>query len=225
MNLGDLTKEYRKRHGMNMQTFADLCGLSKAYISILERNYNPKSGKPPVPSLETIRAISAVMGKDFNDVIALLDGDQEVTLSDLPSSSPSVLPVDFSHLKRIPILGHIAAGLPLYAEEQIEGYTFTDLNGGAEYFALRVEGDSMNAIGINDGYLIIVRRQDAVENGEVAVVMVADENATVKRFYAGEGTVTLVPQSTNPIHQPQIYDLSKISIKVLGKVIKVEFSI
>lgn len=108
-------------------------------------------------------------------------------------------------MQRIPILGRISAGLPIYAEQNIEGYTLTDLNHGAEYFALRVSGDSMNAIGINDGYLIIVRRQERVENGEVAVVMVGDEDATVKRFYATDSTVTLMPQSTNPIHQPQIY--------------------
>ena len=81
----------------------------------------------------------------------------------------------------------------------------------------------MNAMGINDGYLIIVRRQDEVENGEVAVVMVGEEDATVKRFYATGSTVTLMPQSTNPVHQPQIYDLRKTPIKVLGKVVKVEF--
>ena len=62
-----------------------------------------------------------------------------------------------------------------------------------------------------------------MENGEVAVVLVGDENATVKRFYATDSTVTLMPQSTNPIHQPQIYDLHRTRIQVLGKVVKVEF--
>lgn len=81
----------------------------------------------------------------------------------------------------------------------------------------------MNAIGIQDGYLIIVRRQEAVENGEVAVVMVGDEDATVKRFYSAENTVTLMPQSTNPVHTPQIYDTKNTKIEVLGKVVKVEF--
>lgn len=138
-----------------------------------------------------------------------------------PGLAPSVHP--YHPTRSIPILGRISAGLPLYAEQNIEGYTFTDLNGGAEYFALRVSGDSMNAMGINDGYLIIVRRQDEVENGEVAVVMVGEEDATVKRFYATGSTVTLMPQSTNPVHQPQIYDLRKTPIKVLGKVVKVEF--
>ena len=138
-----------------------------------------------------------------------------------PGLAPSAHP--YHPTRSIPILGRISAGLPLYAEQNIEGYTFTDLNGGAEYFALRVSGDSMNAMGINDGYFIIVRRQDEVENGEVAVVMVGEEDATVKRFYATGSTVTLMPQSTNPVHQPQIYDLRKTPIKVLGKVVKVEF--
>lgn len=138
---------------------------------------------------------------------------------------PSAIPFDPANGHRIPILGRISAGLPLYAEQHIEGYTLTDLNGGAEYFALRVHGDSMNAIGINDGYLIIVRRQEEVENGEVAVILVGDEDATVKRFYSTESTVTLMPQSTNPIHGPQIYDLQSTDIKVLGKVIEVKFTL
>lgn len=133
--------------------------------------------------------------------------------------------IDLGTFHRIPILGRISAGLPLYAEQHIEGYTVTDLNSGAEYFALIVHGDSMNALGINDGYRLIVRRQDEVENGEVAVVMVGDEDATVKRFYATGDTITLMPQSTNPEHQPQIYDATKTKIRVIGKVVKVEFTL
>ena len=81
----------------------------------------------------------------------------------------------------------------------------------------------MNAARIEDGDLIIVRRQEEVENGELAVVMVNNEDATVKRFYSVNSTVTLMPQSTNPKHQPQIYDLKKTKIRVLGRVVKVEF--
>lgn len=146
------------------------------------------------------------------------------------SESDTALPkgaehIDLGTFHRIPILGRISAGLPLYAEQHIEGYTVTDLNSGAEYFALIVHGDSMNALGINDGYRLIVRRQDEVENGEVAVVMVGDEDATVKRFYATGDTITLLPQSTNPEHQPQIYDATKTKIRVIGKVVKVEFTL
>ena len=130
--------------------------------------------------------------------------------------------IDLSQYRPIPILGNIAAGIPIFAEENIEGYTLTDLNHGGDYFALRVRGDSMNAAQIVDGGLVIVRKQEEVEPGEIAVVLVDDENATVKRFYRTGTTVTLIPQSTNPEHKPQIYDLAQTNIRILGKVIKAE---
>lgn len=133
--------------------------------------------------------------------------------------------INFSKYHQIPILGRISAGLPLYADEHIEGYTITDLNGGAEYFGLRIHGDSMNALRINEGDIIIVRRQEEVEQGEIAVVLVDEEDATVKRFYSSDTTVTLMPQSTNPEHKPQMYDLNKTPVRVLGKVVKVEFTL
>lgn len=134
--------------------------------------------------------------------------------------------IPYNPTHRIPILGYISAGLPLYAEEHIEGYTFTDLNGYNEYFALRVKGDSMNAVNICPGSIVIVRRQPVVENGEIAVIMVDGENATVKRFYRnGNGnTVTLMPQSNNPQHLPQIYNLEEIEIKIIGKVVRSEIT-
>ena len=138
----------------------------------------------------------------------------------LPSNAISYAPT-----QRIPILGRISAGLPLYAEEQIEGYTYTDLNHGGEYFALRVHGDSMDALGIKEGYLVIVRRQDYVDNGTICVVLVGDNEATMKRFYQDGDTVTLMPQSTNPKHMPQIYNLKHTPIHIIGKVVKVEFTL
>ena len=123
-------------------------------------------------------------------------------------------------IHKIPILGHISAGLPLYAEEHIEGYTYTEHNGGAEYFALKVKGDSMSAARINDGDLVIVRKQDVVENGEIAVVRIDKENATVKRFKKDGNIVQLIPQSFNPQHDIQIYDLKNTKIEVIGKVVE-----
>lgn len=224
MTLGELIKDYRRKHGdISQRKFAEMCGISNGYIAMIERNENPKTKEPIQPTLKILKQISNGMGITVSDLIEKVD-DMEIDMADedVAFSSPAI---DFSKYHKIPILGYIAAGLPLYAEQHIEGYTLTDLNGGAEYFALRVKGDSMNAIGINDGYLLIVRRQDEVENGEVAVVLVGDENATVKRFYSTDTTVTLMPQSTNPEHQPQIYDVKKTPIRVLGKVVKVEFSL
>ena len=85
MILGDLIKEYRREHGYSMDQFAKMSGLSKAYISILERNVNPVNNKPVIPSLETIKAVAQAINMDFNDVIAVLDGNQPVSLKDEPA--------------------------------------------------------------------------------------------------------------------------------------------
>lgn len=139
---------------------------------------------------------------------------------DLPQG---LLPFDLKKVHRIPILGRIAAGTPIYAQENIEGYTYTELNNGAEYFGLRVKGDSMNAARIQDGDIVIVRRQDIVENGQIAVVLIDNQDATLKRFSRHGDIVTLMPQSTNPANQPFIYDLKQTNVKILGLVVKVEF--
>ena len=97
MTLGELVHAYREERGMSMQEFADRSNLSKAYISMLERNRNPQSGRPPVPSLETIRSVSHVIGADFNDVIAALDAEEPVSLSYLQSRRPfsdNLLPLE-----------------------------------------------------------------------------------------------------------------------------------
>ena len=78
----------------------------------------------------------------------------------------------------------------------------------------------MNAARIYEGDTLIVRRQDVVENGQIAVVIVNDDEATVKRFYRTGSTVTLMPQSTNPIHQPQVYDPKTTNIRIMGLVVE-----
>lgn len=119
----------------------------------------------------------------------------------------------------IPILGRISAGQPLYCEQNIEGYVCCDHKCG-EYFALRVHGDSMTAARISDGDVLVVRRQDTVEDGEIAVVLVGDEEATVKQFFRVNNVVTLVPKSLNPEHKIQVYDLKTTPVRVLGRVVE-----
>ena len=202
-------KEYRDRFDLTLADMSNLCDVPTQTLNRYELEQR-------IPKFDT--ALEIAESLRINPL--WLQGYDVPMNEQLPSNAT---PLDLPSMHRIPILGRIAAGLPLYAEQNIEGYTLTDLNGGAEYFALRVNGDSMNAARIEDGDVIIVRRQDEVENGELAVVMVGDDDATVKRFYATNDTVTLMPQSRNPGHQPQIYDLRKTKIRVLGLVVKCEF--
>lgn len=200
----------RKRKGLSQQELANTLKISRSAIGMYE------TGKRE-PDLETLEVFADFYNVDMNTLTGKAPVKKQT--NKLPDTAA---PVDFSHLKRIPILGRIAAGAPIYAEENIEGYTFTDLNGGAEYFALRVRGDSMNAVRIYDGDLVIVRKQDIVENGEIAAVLIEQE-ATLKRFSRSGDIVTLMPQSTNPEHKPLVYNLKDTSVKILGLVVQVQF--
>ena len=96
---------------------------------------------------------------------------------------------------RVPIVGNVAAGSPILAEECIEDYLTFDTGGrSGEYFALRVRGESMLNAGILPGDLVIVHRQATCSNGEIVVAMIEDE-ATVKRFSRQNGHIWLLPEN------------------------------
>ena len=79
MKLGDMVKNYRMERGYSMEDFGKLCGLSRAYISLLESNRNPTTGKPISPSVNTLDKIASVMGMTFNELVASLDEDTIIT--------------------------------------------------------------------------------------------------------------------------------------------------
>lgn len=189
MILGELIKEYRTENGMSMDQFAQRSGLSKAYVSVLERNYNPVNGKPVVPSLETIKAVSLAIGKDFNDVIALLDGNQPVQLNSSIPSGFQPLP----QMDRVPRVGRIVCGEPILAEENIEGYDRVPHKWNAD-FTLICKGDSM-APKIKDGDIVAIHSQPSVENGEIAAVLI-ETDATLKRVFLFKDHIEL--RAENP---------------------------
>ena len=116
--------------------------------------------------------------------------------------------------KSVPIVGDVAAGNPIVAIEDIEGYVTVDknLSRGKELFALKVQGESMIKAGIMPDDILIVHRTPVAENGEIVVALVED-SATVKRFYKEEGHFRLQPE--NDDFEPIIVD----EVILLGKVI------
>ena len=121
----------------------------------------------------------------------------------------------------IPILGEVRCGQPMYAEDNIIGYEPFIGNSVEQHFALKAVGDSLNAAGISEGETVNVRRQDIVDPGQIAVVCVNGDEATLKRFRQEGQTVVLSPQSYNPAHQPQIYDLKRTPVHVMGRVVEI----
>ena len=105
-------------------------------------------------------------------------------------------------IERIPVIGTVACGKPKLAYEDIQGYIPINVDwlGSGEYFGLIAKGDSMTNININDGDIVIVRKQDTAENGQVVVAMIPDETsedmtATLKRFYKERNCFRLHPEN------------------------------
>ena len=130
-------------------------------------------------------------------------------------------PEPVADVHKLPLVGEVAAGGPLLAEDNIEEYLAVPepLSKGGEEFLLRVKGDSMVNAGILEGDIVVVRREQTAENGEIVVALAGDDEsateATVKRFFREEGRVRLQPENDalEPIYAEHV--------QVLGKVIGV----
>ena len=115
-------------------------------------------------------------------------------------------------LVRVPLLGRVAAGAPIFAADNVERTVGVseELLDGATYFALRVQGESMRDAGILDGDIAIVRRQEHAVNGDIVVAMI-EEAATLKRFYLERNRIRL--QADNPAYPP----IFTRNLRILGK--------
>lgn len=129
------------------------------------------------------------------------------------------VPAERSDVHRLPLVGDIAAGGPLLAEENVEDYLAVPepLARGGEEFLLRVKGDSMVNAGILEGDIVVVRRQDTARNGEIVVALAGDDEsadeATVKRFYREDGRVRLQPENDalEPIYARHVRILGRVT--------------
>ena len=119
------------------------------------------------------------------------------------------------HANQIPVVGNVAAGSPILAQECIEDYLTFDTEGlSGEHFALRVRGESMLNAGILPGDLVVVHRQQEAKNGEIVVALFEDE-ATVKTYQNQNGHIWLIPE--NPEYQP----IDGTYAQIIGKVVAV----
>jgi repressor LexA len=129
----------------------------------------------------------------------------------------SGIPVETKAMQNVPLLGEIAAGGPVLAQENIEDTLPLpkDLVGSGTLFALRVKGDSMIGAGIMNGDVVVVRQQQAADDGTIVAALVDGEEATVKRLRRAAGRVIL--EAENPAYAP----IEAEDVKVLGKVVAV----
>jgi repressor LexA len=182
------------------------------------RRYASKHGYPP-----TVREIGKAVGLGSPSTVhAHLANLEKIGLLKRDPSKPRAIEVLVEKAKRavrgggLPIVGEVAAGEPVLAEENIEDYVdVPDAIGGEEGdFILRVKGDSMKDAGILEGDYVVVRSEETADDGEIVVALVGEE-ATVKRFFREKGKVRLQPE--NKAYKP----IRTADAKVLGTVVGV----
>ena len=161
--LGYKLKELRKINRLTLEEVASALDTSKQTISRYEKGIIAN-----IP-YEKIEKLASVFGVSPSE---LMGWDSNLTSYD------NIMNIE---RKRLPMLGTIACGEPIYAEEEHESYVAADSSLDAD-FCLRAQGDSMIGARIYNGDIVFIRSQDAVDNGEIAAVIINDE-ATLKRVY------------------------------------------
>lgn len=157
------------------------------------------------PRLDTVEAIEKALGLYTSPKI-----EKDPVIQD---------EVELQDYYTIPLLGSVVAGVPIEAQEDLEGYIYISFRPKEEYFALRVHGDSMINAGIADGAVIVVHKQECVENNDIIVAMLNKEQ-TVKRFKMFGDNIFLKPE--NPAYE-MIPITEKDEFIILGKVVEVRF--
>lgn len=214
MRLSEIIKEYRNQNGLSQRQFAAKCkDVSNGYLSMIENEYNPSTKKPIIPSLMKLKSIAEAMEMTLDNLIGMAD-DMEVDISESKDAPlpANILPIMPESGQRIRILGEIAAGKPIFMEEDYETWVPAPMKAD---FALIVRGDSMLPTYM-DGDVVYIREQPSVDDGQVAAVAV-DDSATLKHVYRWMDGLNLV--SDNPAYPPIYVDPSEQDVRVLGIVV------
>ena len=196
MKIGDIITKYCSDHGLSYRQFALQCGVTNGYISMLINGENPKTGKPLRPTVETYEKLAVGMGMDINELFNMMD-DAPVSLA-MPSGLPipsNVRPISALHRQRIPLIGSVAAGEPIYDPEELGVYVDAPVDADA---AITIRGDSMIPT-YQDGDVVYIKCRPDVPEGAVAVVFLDDE-AALKHVYKRPTGLTLI--SDNPDYPP-----------------------
>lgn len=189
-------KQARKQSGLSQKAIAE-------HLYISQQAYAKYENGQSSPNPDVLKKIAEI-----------LDVSSDYLLSCDPAPD-NVFPFT---TKRIPLLGDIACGEPIFAEEAHGNYVITSDNIEAD-FCLRAKGDSMIGARIFDGDIVFIRSQPEVDNGQIAAIII-DGEATLKRVYYYPDKHKLVLNPENPIYEPIVYVGSELSaVRILGRAV------
>lgn len=210
MTVGERIRKARLKKGYSQAELAELLGYkSRSSINKIE-----------VEGRDIPRSSIVKFAKVLDVTPAYLMGWEEELSTTEPKQSifdqfDNIKPI---RMKKFRLLGEIACGKPIYAEEDYESYISADADIKAD-FCLRAKGDSMINAGINEGDIVFIHEQSIVNDGEIAAVIIDDE-ATLKRVYYDRKHNRLQLIAENPIYAPLVYFNEELNnIRILGKAV------
>lgn len=202
MSFGAKLKNCRKNMSLSQKEFGQKIGVAESTVSLYESNKR-------FPDADTLKKISSLFG---------------VSIDYLLGNSPDTdLDPDSGRGVRIPVLGRVVAGIPLDAIEEVIDYEEIPKSMAAtgDYFALQVKGDSMLPT-LKDGDVVIVKKQPTVNSGDIAIILVNGNEATVKEVKESPAGITLIGHNV-AVYTPQFYtneEIKSLPVQVLGKVVE-----
>lgn len=228
MLLGDIIKQYREEHHMSLQDFANLISSSRSYVHMLEKNVNPSTNKPISPSVETLKSLANAMNMDLEILLKKLDLEQNIYLNEDEYKKQFLKTDELGNpVITIPILGVVKAGYDYLAQENWIGNVDVDkkLADGNELFALKVKGDSMFPVLVEDD-IVIIKKQDDFETGDIVVAIINGDEATIKKGKKTNNGILLQPLNTD--YDPLVFtydEMKSIPVSIIGivKQLKREF--
>lgn len=198
----DNLRKIRLHRGFSQSRLADALGKSKSTISMWENGSRE-------PDFETLELIADILNVSMD---SLIGKKTDLSVDFLSKYGLEPLP----KFKKIPLLGSIACGEPLLAEENLDGFVNCAESVSAD-FALTCHGDSMINARIFDGDIVFIRQQADVDDGDIAAVLI-DDSATLKKVRRFPGHLVLSP--CNPLYSEMIYSGEQLNeIRILGKAV------
>lgn len=192
--------ERRKQLNLTLKEIADFVGVSEATVSRWESGNIANMRRDRISALAQILRVSPI------DIMGISSDSNDLAVKAV----------------QIPVLGYVRAGIPIDAVEEIIDYEEISQEQArtGEFFGLQIKGDSMEPR-ITEGDVVIVRKQETVDNGDIAVVLINGDDATVKRFYKSDAGIKLV--STNPKYDPFFFtpdEVNSLPVSIVGKVVE-----
>ncbi len=190
-----IIKELRQQNGLTQLKLAELCGVHQTAVSQWEKGRT-------APDSESLKILSGIFGVSTDKILGVNNSK--------------------TNKVKIPVLGYVRAGIPIEAVEEILDYEEISpkLASTGEFFALKIKGNSMEPR-ILEGDVVIVKKQNDVESGEIAVVLVDSMNATVKKVIKKGTSISLVP--FNPNYDIMIFtaeEIETVPVEIIGKVVE-----